>query len=208
MKNKIFFIVSLFFSAASSAATWQISDVKQGTDGGFGFSSLHDGSGSNPMSGSKYTDIDSASGTYDDVSGAVNFIFTLANADVLTLTGNLLFDPAGWLNANSTLAYSGLDNLGSLASTGDFGYLPGDVCCGGSADPNSFKASGVGDTFFMTLWGADSFNVNGSGVDAYGNSTVGMDFRVELSQVPIPAALWLFGPALLGLTGLRRKANK
>jgi len=27
----------------------------------------------------------------------------------------------------------------------------------------------------------------------------------EVSAVPIPAALWLFGPALLGLLGLRRK---
>lgn len=30
----------------------------------------------------------------------------------------------------------------------------------------------------------------------------------DVSAVPVPAAAWLFAPALLGFTGLRRKANK
>ena len=36
-------------------------------------------------------------------------------------------------------------------------------------------------------------------------STLGADFQVT-SPVPIPAAVWLFGSALLGLVGVRRKA--
>lgn len=33
-------------------------------------------------------------------------------------------------------------------------------------------------------------------------------YGLEVSAVPIPAALWLFGPALLGFFGLRRRAQK
>ncbi|MDH3389729.1 MAG: VPLPA-CTERM sorting domain-containing protein [Gammaproteobacteria bacterium] len=35
----------------------------------------------------------------------------------------------------------------------------------------------------------------------------GPDYKLELSQVPVPAAVWLFGTALLGLFGLRRKGK-
>lgn len=31
------------------------------------------------------------------------------------------------------------------------------------------------------------------------------DYRLELSTIPVPAAVWLFGTALLGLFGMRRK---
>jgi len=33
-------------------------------------------------------------------------------------------------------------------------------------------------------------------------------YGLEVSAVPIPAALWLFAPALLGFLGLRRRAQK
>lgn len=35
----------------------------------------------------------------------------------------------------------------------------------------------------------------------------GSDYRLEVSQVPVPAAVWLFGSAILGLVGLRRKGK-
>jgi len=34
------------------------------------------------------------------------------------------------------------------------------------------------------------------------------DLRIATSEVPLPAALWLFAPALIGFLGFRRKANK
>ena len=119
MKNAMLFIASLFFCMATSAATWQVSDIKTGVEG-------------------------------------------------------------------------------------NFGHLPG----GGSADPNSFKTSGVGDSLYMTLWGADGFNITGTGIDAYNNSIIGMDFRVELSQVPLPAAFWLFAPVIIGFAGLLYQTKK
>ena len=33
------------------------------------------------------------------------------------------------------------------------------------------------------------------------------DINVSVSSVPVPAAVWLFGSALLGLTGLKRKST-
>ena len=33
------------------------------------------------------------------------------------------------------------------------------------------------------------------------------DYSLEMSQVPVPAAVWLFGTAMVGLLGLRRKSK-
>ena len=46
-----------------------------------------------------------------------------------------------------------------------------------------------------------------------GKALVGSNYDLRLttegiSEVPLPAALWLFAPALLGFLGFRRKANK
>ncbi len=202
MKHTILIVLSMLVNSVVSAATWNVVSVEQGSDGGFGFSGLHDASGSNVMSGAGLADITSASGTYDDVSGDANFTFSLSNSTSFNLTGNLIFNSSGWLASNSTLAYSGL-TLSGISSTGDFGYMPGDVCCGGSYDPNSFMPT-TGNLNFLTLWGADGFNTNNG---TYSNSTIGMDFRLGLapSAVPLPAAAWLFAPALLGVLGIRRK---
>jgi len=54
------------------------------------------------------------------------------------------------------------------------------------------------------LWGADGFNItNGE----YSGSNIGLDLRVHLSPVPLPAALPLFGTGLgiMGFIAWRRK---
>lgn len=180
-----------------SAASWRIKSVRSSdtsTDnGGFGFSGLHTPNSWNVMSGSALEDITGATGTYNDVTGEVDYVFSLDNSTSFTLKGNLIFNQSingqsSFLGANSTLAYMGLNSSGSgISENGTFGFLPGDVCCGGIADPNSFIEQ-MNGTYFMTLWGADGFNdITGT----YSGSTVGMDFRVELEQVPLPPALWL-----------------
>jgi len=216
MKNAILFTITLLFGTAASAATWSIDQIEHGLDGGFGFSTLHDASGSNAMSGDSLATITHASGTYDDISGAVDFLFTLDNGDELGLIGNLLFDAGilGILSANSSLAYTGLNSLGGISNEGDFWYRDDDVCCNGSSDPNSFKATASGsDLKFMTLWGADG-TLNG---DQYSGATVGIDFRVEMSVVdfgnktsvvPVPAAIWLFGTAFIGLVGFGKRKSR
>ncbi len=207
MKNTILIIISFFFSAAVSATSWTVNSVEHGADGGFGYSGLHDASGSNVMSGPSLAAINSAIGTYNDVSGAIDFSFLLSNGDTLGLTGNLFFDVAGLLASHSTLAYTGL-TLSGISATGSFGYMLGDVCCTGGFDPNSFKPTGTTDLNYLTLWGADGFN-GGS----YSGSTVGMDFRLGLTKsglpgsgsVPEPTIIWMLMPALLGIFSMRRK---
>ena len=215
MKKALLLFGFLLFCDNVFATTWSVDSVLSGSDGGFGFSSMHQANDNSPMSGSKLVDITSASGSYDDVSGALNLLLGLSNSDSMTLAGNLLFDVAGILDSDSSLNYSGLTNLAaspfgsanSLGASGSFGFLGQDVCCSGNYDPNSFKP--VNNTVglnYLTLWGADY----GGGVflGDYTGSIVGMDIRLELSQVPVPAAVWLFGTALLGLVGFskRRKA--
>lgn len=205
--TKLVFIISLFFSGAASATLWNVDGVLHGIDGGFGFSSLHDAGDSSPMSGAEFTKINSASGTYNDVTGMVDFTFGLANTDMLHLTGTLMFDEmGGGLSTNSELNYTGLDITGgtTIADIGAFGYMPNNVCCSGSFAPNSFLPAS-GDLNYMTLWGADF----GSNIfdGSYEGSTVGMDFRLELSAVPIPAAFWLFGSAIFGFIKFSRKAK-
>tara|TARA_R110002111_G_scaffold162785_1_gene229153 strand:- start:910 stop:1773 length:864 start_codon:yes stop_codon:yes gene_type:complete len=75
----------------------------------------------------------------------------------------------------------------------------------GSEIPHSFdalnayilfdNAAGISEDVFSKL--------NFSAYDSLGSFTL-----TNVSEVPVPAALFLFAPALMGLVGLRRKANK
>ena len=220
MTRTILLISSLLFFGNASATIWQIDNVLSGIDQGFGFSSLHMANDSTPMSGSELAKIQnlSFSGTFNDVSGVADFVLGLSNGDNLSLTGNLIFDGFGDMDAHSTLAYSGLDNLAAsdwgslpavaLSSSGTFGFLPNDICggCGGDNGPNSFTQAGSG-LAWLTLWGADFGSDTFGGINPYDGSKIGMDVRLEMSAVPVPAAVWLFGTALLGFIGVSRKTK-
>jgi hypothetical protein len=62
----------------------------------------------------------------------------------------------------------------------------------------------TGDFIFSAILTAGTFY----GVDIF-NATSGiLEYDLSISAVPVPAALWLFAPALMGFFGLRRKAQK
>jgi len=197
-------------SLGANATVYNITSVLQGNDGGYGFSSFHDANDSSPMSGPKLADITGPiiSGSYNDVSGAFNAVLTVSNAGPnVTLSGNLLFDVSGFLNPSSTLDVDFDGSSGFLADT-TIGFLPGDICCSGTGDPNSFKD--IGGSLVMSLWGANWDYGDGSAFNSdaplpYLGSTLGMDLRVELTAVPVPAAVWLFGSGLLGLVAVARR---
>ena len=46
------------------------------------------------------------------------------------------------------------------------------------------------------------------GVDILNATSDVLKYDLSISAVPVPAALWLFAPALMGFFGLRRKAQK
>jgi hypothetical protein len=72
--------------------------------------------------------------------------------------------------------------------TADFIFGDGAVCCANSSvnSPNFFNDG------LMTLWGNS-------------DPILGLDLRIGLSPVPVPAVVWLFGSGLLGLIGVARR---
>jgi hypothetical protein len=52
-------VILIAISPLASATPWTINSVLSGTDGSFGYSSFHDASGGNPMSGSSFGSISS-----------------------------------------------------------------------------------------------------------------------------------------------------
>jgi hypothetical protein len=212
--------VVLLVNSAAEATVYDITGVLNGVDGGFGFSGFHyagdGGSGvngdGNPMTGSALAGIPTATGflgSYDDVSGA--FTATLgsdfAPIPTFTLSGNMLFDGAGFLAPASTLDITFHTIAGDFTTGMDF--AAGQVCCSGANPPNSFDGS------LLSLWGANStvdltsiaVVMNYFPEYVYTDPLLGMDLRLELTAVPVPAAVWLFGSGLIGLVGFaaRRK---
>ena len=62
------------------------------------------------------------------------------------------------------------------------------------------------DTFFLNAGDTVDFAAGSNG--SYYYDTTGFDASISLNPVPVPAAAWLFGSALLGFFGFsRRKAN-
>ena len=47
--------------------------------------------------------------------------------------------------------------------------------------------------------------MTGAMAEKYGRGTTTDLYVAGINEVPIPAAVWLFGSALLGLTGMRRR---
>lgn len=226
--------LSSFAANTASATLWNVWEVKSGSDGGFGFSSFHDAGGSSVMSGSSFgtisgaavdrNDAGTALGTYNDATGFLNIfgnklLVAGANgttATSFTLSGSLDFggDAVGFMESNSTLDMTlagGTMGTPSVAATtlGFFGN-GNRVCCSsaGNDAPNSFEILSGGELATLTLWGADGFNIQASSIgDAYNGSNIGMDLRLELGVVPLPAALPLYGTglAVMGLLGWNRK---
>lgn len=200
-----FAVLALTMSTAN-ATIWSIDSALNGTDGGYGYSSFHDTSGSNVMSGSSFGDIlPSITGSYNDATGAIIANLTVdpvaAGANLnFSLTGTLLFSANGFLTNNSELV-ADFDGTNGALDDAVLGFMSGDICCNGNnnatpgLDPNSFElSSGV-----LTLWGADGFNLsNGS----YSGSSLGMDLRIQL--VPEPATLALFGLGLIGVAARKK----
>ena len=208
----LLFVLAGAAADRASAVTYEVVDILGGT-GNFGASLFHEASGCSAMCGStilNFTNWD-VTGTYDDSSGLLNLTATNTNdsAQYFTLssTDPMLYAADGSLQQTASLdaefssamltAYAGSLADGTLTFEDNF------VCCGSTpgADPNSFDSVNM----VMALWGATGY-VAGQG---YVNPLYGLDLRIELSPVPLPAALPLLATALgaLGFFGWRRRAR-
>lgn len=111
--------------------------------------------------------------------------FTVSSDTATTATLSLTFNPLAPTTAVSI--FDGIDILSlSVMKVGSLGILE-----------YTWALKAVTDYMINIFIGSASAGSN-------------YDLRVTtgLSEVPVPAALWLFAPALLGFLGFRRKASK
>lgn len=205
-------VLLLVAVGSAQAAIFSVDAVLAG-DSSFGASLFH--TATPLMGGSTIASIPTtstnASGTYNSVTGVFSATLPVipngGAQSFFTLTGNLLFDRNGALAADSTLTLDFASNALSAPFTDTaLGFQKGQICCG-SNGPNSFL-DGSGDSKILTLWGADGTNFDGQPTffsGTYEGPTLGMDLRLELTPVPLPPAVWLFGSALVGLVGVARR---
>lgn len=217
----------MVFATTASAVIYDIVEIQTGSSG-FGASGFHDAGGSNVMSGPSLGSITtgtiSSFGTYNDATGFFSVRlpvvpstlggigagpgFTLASTGAILQfgTGPGTF---GFLTGSAALDIVFDNPTGKLLNS-ILGFRPGDVCCSEDGfNPNSLRASLGADSArgidaILTLWGADGFDL---GTGEYSGSSLGMDIRLGLAVVPVPAALPLFGTglAIMSLVGWRRK---
>jgi hypothetical protein len=150
------------------------------------------------------------SGTYDSVTGALMAVFTLNSGETMT------FDATGILFAATTTLLNDVTAQVELFGTPAFGntdYPPGEYAVlfenrrYTPANPGDQKSNTLwtynDGRLIMALWGAGP-NMNGS----LPSKLLGLDLRLELTPVPIPAAILLFGSGLMALLGIRRRRQR
>lgn len=207
----IFAMAMLIVASVAKATVYDITAVLNGTDGGFSFSGFHyageggsgiDGDG-NPQTGSELMAIPMASGSfgsYNDNTGAFNTTLATDFITVIptfTLNGNLMFDSSGFLSPASAMSITFHTVFGDISTAMDF--AAGQVCCTGLNSPNSFNGG------LLTLWGVNNTPELATYFPDFADPLFGLDLRLELTAVPVPAAVWLFGSGLLGLAGMARR---
>lgn len=213
MKKILTGLVLATCATTASATTYNINAVLDGVDNGFGYSGFHfagdDGIAAKDSDGNAMTGTELASftglvstGSFDDVTGSFNLVLNLTGGGTVTLsnpgTGQGVFasDPFV-LNVDFSAPTTDLYNTTIVF---DNTY----VCCGTvpGFSPNSF------DGTTMSLWGADyALGFGAAETLANAGPRLGLDLRLELTAVPVPAAVWLFGSGLLGLVGIARRKS-
>ena len=104
-------------------------------------------------------------------------------------------------NANNSIAFPGLVAGTSTASTltvDSFGNITGGSVTLNASTPGTFNGDLALDVDAGT-WTLEAGGiVQSSGTGAF----------AQVSAVPVPAAVWLFGSALIGLTGVARRRRR
>jgi hypothetical protein len=153
------------------------------------------------------------------------YVYTLANDNggdgyvVPTATGFDLFCSDVWLSSNTTTYLTTASTTGTIKF--NYTYTTND-CCGPYFDPAGYVINGQFTQLSPDSAPYTDMNYVGSGTvqlslvagDVFGFYVSMIDgpqgrADIAVSTVPLPAALPLFGSALIGLAGLisRRKAS-
>ncbi len=133
---------------------------------------------------------------------AINNVFTTITAEMSEISGNLL--PPGYASSKLPLAMelylvtgaNQVDEANAAAST-VYDVLLKDSASAGTSLTRSLAA---GTSWLVKVFGTTPVPASGEFNFTY-NATA-------ISSVPVPAAVWLFGTAMLGLFGFKRKGKK
>ncbi|MFC1560699.1 VPLPA-CTERM sorting domain-containing protein [Pseudomonadota bacterium] len=144
------------------------------------------------------------------LSGAANLMYTYIGKEAGSQN---LFQPnpiVGFFHTNWTPAGSIINTSASSGGFLDFSFLGLGTCCG--LKPGVFT-NGEGNFGDNGRLGLAVALINPSTAylmfgDGFGDSDFDdMVVKVEVSAVPLPAAFWLFGTALIGFVGMSRSTK-
>lgn len=129
------------------------------------------------------------------------FVRTFDNIGVPTFTGSTFSS----VTVTGTVSGTINGTVGDEAAGGRIslagGYFMYPYVSGSFDFRNSSATVTPLDFLFSSVVGSDKFVISALGIDVAGNFII----RDKPSTVPLPAAAWLFGSALLGFFGLSRR---
>lgn len=150
-----------------------------------------------------YNDVSSFSATYTPTSdGSVStFSISMVNNNTYQNSGDFSYQ-ADWnyyaasgaivaynITCTSPNIFCDSNILGGLQYEGGFAFVTAE-------DTQTRENIGI------PVPGVDAFDLRWEGT---GSDGAPFDWKLTFSPVPVPAAAWLFGSALVGLAGLKRK---
>ena len=192
-----FLAMATLLLVASPALALPISFViESGSEGGFGFSSLHDSDDNSPMSGST---LGALSGTLVlDYDGVDTYTFVSSTVALTSATytfaitgGALQTDGTGYLDFDLTGA-------GPYAQSSSLLFTGGTPVCCGATGPNRI------DPTELRLWGASDVPISGG--DPSLAKRIGADLGAAAAPVPEPSAALVFATGMLVVQqAIRRK---
>jgi len=188
MKMKRFFAASVFAALVMTGLSAQASTITYAYDGTVRTCHV------NPAIG--------ICGSTLDVDDAIGGFLEIDEAAIV---------PGGQVGSGDIVSYSfdfGVDlsfNSGNSTITQSFISVDagGELDAGALVLSSTMVLPGIGSEMLTLNFGAASWEIIATidGVDTLVASGVG-----KITAVPVPGALFLFGPALLGFLGLRRRA--
>lgn len=134
--------------------------------------------------------------------------FGLNLSDTISATGT--FDDSALVGGTGTVSF-GMGSGNSLTlNVGNFVFMASnDTNYAGGYPQLSLNAGMFDGLNFSVAFGAnssfDSLDMWFDGYDDSGNLVSGTWTDFQMTPVPVPAALWLFGSGLLGLAGYARR---
>ena len=178
MKKLATLASAIVLSAAAGSSMAAVIDVTATATGGSTFNG-----------GPAGTFVGGATGTFDDVTGVLtlNYLLTTEASSPIVTTAEL----EGVVTVN-TFDLTGNNDLDKCTTLSGF-----NTCSFLGKDPNPYESVSL-----SVLENGDLFVTTFDQDDATG-ATQTIEWTV--TPVPVPAAAWLFGSALLGLTGVARR---